>query len=217
MKFLKDILFIFLVSSLFTGLTAGVNQVLSHRIELNQQTRFSRQLLDVLDITYPANSRPGQIAAIEKQRVASQTIDGKKVYRSVDESGNPQGYAFEVAGKGLWGKITGLMSLDDDMQHIKGLIFTSHSETPGLGARIDERWFLDQFKGIDIKSYGDKHKRNFVRISSQDSAETNRVDGITGATITTSSVERFLNDGIRDILELQDKIRRATWRSPPRK
>ncbi len=34
---------------------------------------------------------------------------------------------------------------------ILGLAFLRHSETPGLGGRITEDWFLEQFRGLPLR------------------------------------------------------------------
>lgn len=211
MRPLKDIVFIFIVSFFFTGVTAGVHQLLGDRVRLNEKTRQVGQLLEVLGIKTSGTSSQAQIADLEKKFVRYGTLDGRRVYKAVDEQGAAKGYAFEVGGKGLWGRISGLVATDPGMQRVTGLIFTSHSETPGLGARIEETWFRDQFKKVDLGSAGEKG--NFFQID-RSGSPGHGLDGIAGATITTSSVEQFLNSDLRDIAASRDKVRRLAWQSP---
>jgi Na+-translocating ferredoxin:NAD+ oxidoreductase RnfG subunit len=60
-----------------------------------------------------------------------------------------------------------------------------HNETPGLGARIDEAWFLRQLAGrrppLSLAPEGTR------------SPEPGRIDAITGATITSAAVRDILN------------------------
>lgn len=99
-------------------------------------------------------------------------------------------------GSGLWGTITGVIGMTADFSRIVGLEILSHSETPGLGGRIDEAWFKDQFKGeyaakgIVIRKgtgKGDADKDNGT------------VDGITGASRTSDSVQAIVNRKIEEL------------------
>ena len=96
-------------------------------------------------------------------------------------------------GNGLWGTITGVIGMTSDLQRIVGFEIVSHVETPGLGGRIDEAWFKNQFKGeyavngIVVKhgsGGGDKDPDNSV------------VDGITGASRTSDSIQVIVNEQI---------------------
>ncbi len=209
MTFIKNISFIFVIAILFAGLTSGVNMALSKRIQLNEQTRISRQLLEVLQIPFSPGSTPEAIREIESKHVKAKQLGRDYVYAAFNENGILERYAFPISGKGLWGPIHGLLALNKNLSSIDGLIFTSHSETPGLGARIDEKWFRDQFRGIDLGST--QEGRPKVEFGAREAS--NSVDAITGATITSSSVKNMLNKSIKAILSDQDEIRRIDWPS----
>lgn len=84
------------------------------------------------------------------------------------------GYAFLAVGKGYGGDIDILVGLEDETT-IKGISIVSHSETPGLGSRITESFFTDQFTGLSIDEVA--LKRN-----------GGEVDAITGSTISSRAV-----------------------------
>lgn len=215
MKFFKDVLFIFLLAFFFAGITAGANLMLSRRIALNDQTRNSRYLLEVLGIPFPRGEDAAELDRIEGERVARAKLDGNDVYRSFDQKGTPSEYAFKIGGKGFWGRIDGLLALNKDLNRIEGIVFTRNVETPGLGARIEEKWFRDQFRGIELPDKPKKGK--YVIVSKQEAGAKNRVDAITGATRTSSMVENFLNEDIGRILAQKDEIRRIDWPSPQKR
>ena len=215
MVFIKNILFIFVIAFFFAGLTSGVNMALTKRIQLNEETRTSRQLLEVLGIHFPPGSTPEAIRQIESKRVKSTKIGQDYVYAAFDEKGVIERYAFPISGRGLWGPIHGLVSLNNSLSKVDGLIFTSHSETPGLGARIDEKWFRDQFKGIDVSKGSSQEK--FVSFQLGGKESSNRLDAITGATITSNSVQNILNNDLKAILSEKDQIRRIDWPSLPKR
>ena len=215
MKFVKSILFIFLVALFFAGLTAGVNQALISRIKLNEQTRDTRYLLDVLGISYPEGVDPSVIAELQSSRTSKAKVGDQTVYRAYDESGKPAGYAFRFEGKGFWGRISGLLALKEDLDTIEGIIFTSHNETPGLGARIDEPWFRKQFKGLKLSNTAEGGK--YITVGGGEAKAANRVDAITGATMTSSLLEKLLNHDLNQIAALKDKLRSHQWPSPQQK
>lgn len=107
--------------------------------------------------------------------------DGKKVY------------VIPVVGKGLWGPIWGNICIGEDMQTISGASFGHKGETPGLGAEITQKFFIDRWIGEKISDdNGDILKFKIVKDGS--GAEPLKVDGISGGTITSKGVEGMVND-----------------------
>ena len=84
------------------------------------------------------------------------------------------GYAFLAVGKGYGGDIDILVGLEDETT-VKGVTIISHLESPGLGARVTESSFRDQFAGLNISDVALK----------QDGGQ---IDAITGATISSEAV-----------------------------
>lgn len=102
-------------------------------------------------------------------------------------------YVIPVIGKGLWGPIWGNICLDEDMNTIKGASFGHKGETPGLGAEISQKFFIDRWIGEKIADEtGAFAKFEIVKDGSGTAAEK-KVDGITGGTITSKGVEEMAN------------------------
>jgi Na+-transporting NADH:ubiquinone oxidoreductase subunit C len=97
-------------------------------------------------------------------------------------------------GSGLWGTITGVIAFSGDLKRIEGLQIISHNETPGLGGRIDEEWFKNQFNGERIGSSGIVVRKGSG--SPDSDSENGEVEGITGASLTSKSIETIINDNI---------------------
>lgn len=95
------------------------------------------------------------------------------------------------SGSGLWGTITGVLALDSGLNRIIGLDIISHNETPGLGGRIDEEWFKNQFAGEKIGDKGITVVKGTG--SSDDNPDNSAVDGVTGASLTSKSMETIVN------------------------
>ena len=58
-------------------------------------------------------------------------------------------YVAPIRGKGLWDAIWAYVSIDEDMI-IRGIYFDHKAETPGLGANIKQRFFMDDFIGESL-------------------------------------------------------------------
>ena len=99
-------------------------------------------------------------------------------------------------GKGLWGTIAGVIGVTDTLKRIVGLSIISHNETPGLGGRIDETWFQNQFRGEDITK-GIKVRRGSG--SGDPDPDNGIVDGITGASRTSSAIEVIVNNKLDEL------------------
>ncbi len=83
-------------------------------------------------------------------------------------------FAFLAVGKGYGGNIDILVGLENETT-IKGVTIVSHLESPGLGARITESAFTDQFIGVNIADVALR----------QNGGE---IDAVTGATISSGAV-----------------------------
>lgn len=118
------------------------------------------------------------------------------VFVRKDENGKPKYYAIPVFGKGLWSTIRAYVSFETDMNTIHDITFYEHNETPGLGARIEEPWFMTQFKSKKIyNESGTLVSVDVVKGGINPTNEMHRkhaVDGIAGATITANGVRDFL-------------------------
>ena len=111
-----------------------------------------------------------------------------KVYVKNDDAGKPEIIVLPIQGYGLWGTIYGFLTLEGDMNTIKGISFYEHKETPGLGARIEEPKWRAMWTGIH--SY-DENGAVATGVATSGSKE-NWVDGISGATLTSRGVSNMI-------------------------
>ena len=112
-----------------------------------------------------------------------------KVYVKNDDAGNPEMVVLPIQGYGLWGTIYGFLTLESDMNTIKGISFYEHKETPGLGARIEEPEWRAKWSGIH--SY-DENGDVATGVSKAGTPRDNWVDGISGATLTGRGVSNMI-------------------------
>ena len=112
-------------------------------------------------------------------------IDGRTVYIGKDSSGKVVGVAFKcVSNEGYGGKIEIMLGLKKDGT-INAIQILSHSETPGLGAKIEQPWFKKQFEGRNLKNTKWKVKK-----------DGGDIDQISGATISPRAVTKAVYQGL---------------------
>ncbi|HID73653.1 MAG TPA: RnfABCDGE type electron transport complex subunit G [Thermoplasmata archaeon] len=101
------------------------------------------------------------------------------------------GYAFLAEGEGYAGGIQILVGIGHDLgtPTLVGIKVISHAETPGLGARITETSFQDQFAGLSVED---------VRLTD----DGGRIDAISGATISSRAVVDAVHDAISEKVEV---------------
>lgn len=165
-----------------------VSTGLKPRRDMNKQAEKCQQILRA------AGHDIDRSKAVEAfSNLAEPLTDDDKQYRVICADGT-SGIAVRLDGKGLWGPIWGYAVISEDGQTLKGVSFDHKSETPGLGAKITEEAFLKSFEG---KKMYDKDG-NFVSVrvlkpgTSAEIAEENRVDAISGATLTSKGVDEML-------------------------
>lgn len=113
-------------------------------------------------------------------------------------------YVVPVKGRGLWGGLWGYISIDEDKQHVFGTYFDHESETAGLGARIKERWFQEQFNGKPIFT-DDPNQVALTVVKVGQSKKETEIDGVTGATLTSVGVAGMVHDGLQQYIEFLNK------------
>ncbi len=103
-------------------------------------------------------------------------------------------YVIPVVGRGLWGGLWGYIAIDESKSKVLGTYFYHESETAGLGARIGESWFQEQFIGKSLWQNGDT--LTVVKAGSAIENDPCQVDGVTGATLTSNGVAAMVKDGL---------------------
>ena len=101
-------------------------------------------------------------------------------------AGGAIGHAVMARATGYGGPIDILVGLEPS-NRLRGIRVISQQETPGLGAKIVEASFLDQFAGLALEE---------LTLSSVGG----EVDAITGATISTSAVIEGVRQGILELI-----------------
>lgn len=194
-SFAYPIIFMALLTAVFTFVLSYLNYSTAEKVALLQETDLRKKILYVFDISVTSED-PDAIEEVFNKNIEEEKIDGKR-YFTFKENGDVKGYAFPVGGPGLWGSIEGYIGVSEDYNQILGIEFINHSETPGLGGRISEDIFKDQFRGLDIsKGVGG----NYIIYRP---GSGGNVDAIAGATLTSQAVSKFMNLDIESFIKLR--------------
>ena len=117
----------------------------------------------------------------------------------VGSNDNQKYYIIPMYGKGLWDAIWGYMAVDEQMI-IKGVYFDHKAETPGLGANIKLRYFMDDFIGESIAPNGKFGGVSVVKGNNdplnEDKSDA-EVDALAGATITGNGVSEMIKESVK--------------------
>lgn len=173
----RMILVLALVSILSGGTLAGFYTWLNPIIEANRQKA---------DLELGFKGLFPEAASFEEEVPPSSAEVDDAVYRVLAADGSVLGYAFKASGDGFGGPIKMAIGLSADRKSLVGIRVLQLSETPGLGSRIQEPSFTDQFAG---KSLTDAYQLN------QD------IDGITGATISSRAAVDIVRTGIQAAMQ----------------
>ncbi|KAB3529061.1 FMN-binding protein [Alkaliphilus serpentinus] len=189
----KSIMFMLIISVIFTGSLAIINELTANKIEMNLEMKQQKSLLYVLGFSVENQT------AVEVSNLYNEAIEVKEsediTYYLGYRDDSLVGYVFPFGGDAVWGFLKGFIALDPSLTKIIGIDFLSHSETPGLGGRIDEEGFKEQFRGVVLNT---EDLQEFIKYRPNPGGQ---VDAISGATGTSNAVKRIINDNLREILD----------------
>lgn len=119
-------------------------------------------------------------------------FDKGNLHVFVAEIDGQKKYVIPMNGLGLWGTIWGYIALNEDRNTVYGVYFSHSSETPGLGGEIAGTKFQDRFPGKLVVN-GRNVALKVVKYGKADKSSRYEIDGVTGATITSTGVNTMIN------------------------
>lgn len=164
----------------------------------NAEAEEVKNILMALNVPIPKKASSSELLKIYKENVHQEKRGEITVYAYTPANIEDAAIAMRFAGPGLWGPIKGFLALNPKITKIRGITFYEQEETPGLGGEIATPSFRDKFAGLSIR---DKAGKPGIIIKSGGEAAQNKVDGISGATMTCDKVQQMLNAAIRSITE----------------
>ncbi|MCB0399292.1 MAG: FMN-binding protein, partial [Winogradskyella sp.] len=146
------------------------------------------------------NNREPYLIDIKKQKSNAKDGEPRQLPLFIGNKDGKKVYVAPIYGKGLWDAIWGYVAMDENMV-VQGAYFDHKGETPGLGANIKQRFFMDDFYGEHLLSEAGVFKGITVAKGNADPKNEdktdNEVDAIAGATITGDGVTAMIKSDLK--------------------
>lgn len=174
----------------FAGCLAGGLIVVSYqatlpKIEAHRGAMVASAVSEVLKA--PARWDTLYLVGGALTKAAPTGTDSKKIERlflGFDESGALLGAAVTAGEPAFADVISVIFGIDPTTGTLLGMKVLGHKETPGLGDKIEQPKFLEEFAGAQTPLKGVKAK----------GTDPSEVQTITGATISSRAVIRIINN-----------------------
>ena len=167
--------------------------------------KITPKVVDLRTGEYTDEFDPDDYSGFEAARdpAQSRTLSGEKDiaglsrqenYSTVYLVGDPQDpeqLILPIRGQGLWGLMRGYLSVEGDGNTIVGITYYSHSETPGLGAKVDTPRWKSKWPGKKIYGEGGDAEPE-IGLVKGGATEDTEVDALSGATLTSNGVSNML-------------------------
>ena len=138
-----------------------------------------------------APPNPAKVARVPNNAMIYQVVKDGKVKRLI----------LPIEGKGLWSTLYGFLALESDARTISGITFYEHGETPGLGGEVDNpQWksLWKNRKAFESDQLEDPAIQVVKGAAGPPTEDPHRVDGLSGATITSRGVSHLVRFWLGD-------------------
>lgn len=178
-------------------------QLTKPRIMQNQQDALERAVFSVLEgATTRANFYIDTEGLSERP---GDDIGGSNLFAGYDEDGNLVGLALEASARGYQDVVKILYGYNPETECIVGITVLQSTETPGLGDKISkDPDFLANFDCLEAKlnEARDAVAHEIVTVKNGKKEHPWQIDGISGATVTSTAVGDALRNSTKEMLVL---------------
>ncbi len=173
----------------------------------SDKTNAGKLYKEYITDSYTLSSKGEKVSGIDpfdiNQREEMKKSPAKRNLPAFEaKKGDTSFVVIPVYGKGLWGPIWGYVSFQKEAVVAKGLphfntiygvMFDHKGETPGLGAEINQPFFMNPFSGKQI--FDEKGVFMSVQVvkGGADPSSSHQVDAISGGTITSKGLQAMLD------------------------
>lgn len=187
--------FTFVVCIVFVLGLSVVNYVTIDQVEANRRYAANVGVLKALGLA-DSSTPQEQVDSIYSSSIKEVPGTNPAFVAQID--GTPA-ITVRYTGSGLWGSITAIVAADVAGTRIIGLELLEQQETPGLGGRIDESWFKDQFRGEKVGPEGTILVDRSGSGTGDEDKENGRVDAVSGASRTSDFMQIIVNEALKVI------------------
>lgn len=145
------------------------------------------------------NSKKAMASLITADDFRTVAVSDTEYYEAVKD-GETVGYIFKTSAKGYGGDVSVMTAVNPDGTVKSVAILDVSNETPGLGQNAAKESFYSQYAG---------KKKGVSLLKNGADSEKNEVDAVTGATITSTAVNRAVNEALDEFEELSGNTNTA--------
>ena len=172
---------LFLICLVVTALLALTDNVTAKKIAENE-----------------AQSKKESMFAVVPDAKDFDELEADVLYLGKDDSGNTVGYAISTSTQGYGGQVKVMTGIDTEGNIVGVDVFYNDDETPGLGKNTSNESFRNQYKGLSVNES--------IVVSKDASADdTQTVDAVTSATISSRAVTKAVNEACAIYNEYTEK------------
>ena len=184
-KRLFPIPFMLIVTLVFISITTAIYTITEDAIKLNEKLVLKRAIISASGLSIPETAGIVEDLYNKTVKETKNAQDQTLFYEVTDPAlKTGKSFVFISTGSGLWGDITAAIGFDSSIKTITGIEIIDQNETPGLGGRITEDWFKNQFRG----KIGP-----LTSIPEGEGTTDQEFQAITGASYSTAAIKSIVN------------------------
>ena len=182
---------VLLLAAFFGASLAGIQLTLAPKIEAN---KLNETLEKVPELILGADAARALAEEDRQMDIERQYMEaGNKIYSvfQARTGGKTDGWVVKASGQGYADKIELLVGVNAKAETITGLFILDQKETPGLGNKIMEPAWRNQFN--------DKATQQQLTAVKTKASKANEINAITGATISSKAVCDIVNQSLNNL------------------
>jgi Na+-transporting NADH:ubiquinone oxidoreductase subunit C len=179
---LLEMLFIVVLGLVSVAMLLAAQSYAAPAVKRFQMLRLRTNILAAAGIAVA----PATVNQVFEDRVTEARVGDATFYRADSL------VVYEFKGRGLWGPIEGVITLDSGLTRIKSVRVLVQEETPGLGDRIKDPEYL--------VTYQDKTALLPLELALRHQAvEANEIDAISGATLSSQALLVIVGEAVTQL------------------
>lgn len=185
-NFLKQSWLMIVAALVLGSLVSSIQGQLSPIIQKNAQDKLEREMKSLL------------VHATYFEEVKNTDDETVHYYRGKNDNDAIVGYAIKAEGLGYIDKISLLIAVNTQRNKLIGISILKSNETPRIGDKIKEGEFREQFRGCPLTKLK-------VVLAGDRNLIDEQIIAISGATISSESVTKILNEAVDGLLKMLEK------------
>lgn len=186
------VLFMLGITLVFIAVTTIIYTYSKDTIAFNEALRARRAILYAAGVPVPESPQETDRLYNEMVAEVAGTDENTQYYLVRGGQAAKKLAVIVTRGPGLWGTITMAIGYDRASGTITGIEIIDQNETPGLGGRIGEEWFKEQFR----------NKRHpLALVGEGETATDSEFQAITGATYSSQAIRDIVNRASADLTD----------------